>query len=341
MLVSSFRLFLLVLVLVIPVNGNALPYSDIFVFGDSLSDTGNLYLALGDTTPTPISDNGFIPSLPYDRGSQLLPALSNGPTWIELLADDLQLSLTPSLLGGNNYAFGGARMAPTGDPSSPPSIQEQVDTFISGIDISSDKDAPADALYSVWGGGNDARDAAVAVLTSGNPDVAFPFISAYVDGLADSIQALAGEGATHILVPNIPDIGKTPALLAAGPMASAAVSGMTAGFNFAADSLLTGLESALEIDLIRLDTFSLINNAVLDPQAYGLDDISNACAVNPDCIAGSGEYFFWDGIHPTATGHAIISQAVPQDPVPEPATMLLLVPGLAATLMMKRRFNAH
>ncbi len=335
---AYFRALLLAIFLFsLPLSGQAAPFSDIFVFGDSLSDNGNLYLVLGDTTPTPISGNDFIPSLPYDRGTDLLPALSNGRTWVEQLADKLGLDLTPSLAGGNDYAFGGARMAPSGNPSTPPSVREQVGMFLNEIDITTGPDAPADALYSVWGGGNDARDAAVAVLTSGDAQAAFPFISAYVDSLAASIEALAAEGAKNILVPNIPDIGKTPAILAAGPQASSLVGTMTAGFNAEAGTMLASLQKTLNINLIDFDTFGLINYTVSHPGATGFEDISNACAVNPDCLADADATFFWDGIHPTEAGHSAIVQAVSLQPLPEPATILLLVPGLAATMLLRGR----
>ena len=337
-LVRCKSLFLTIFLLATAIVAQATPYTDIFVFGDSLSDNGNLYLVVGHTTPTPISGNDFIPSLPYDRGPDLLPALSNGETWVEQLADKLGLSLTPSLLGGNDYAFAGARMAP--NSSSPiPSVQEQVDTYLTSIDVSTGQDAPADALYSVWGGGNDARDAAEAVLTSGDPNAAFPFITAYVESLSTSIQALAAEGAKNILVPNIPDIGKTPAILAAGPQASAAVSTMTAGFNASAQTMLANLQNSLDINLMDFDTFSLINKTVTYPAINGFEDISNACAVNPNCMANADTSFFWDGIHPTTAGHAAIAQAVPLQPLPEPASMLLILPGLAFTMIMRNRFR--
>src|SRR5215470_1775254 len=73
-------------------------FSDVFVFGDSISETGNAFLATGDVAAAP----------PYFEGR-----FSNGPVWTEILADSLGLPApAPSLLGGTNYGFGGAE---TGD----------------------------------------------------------------------------------------------------------------------------------------------------------------------------------------------------------------------------------
>src|SRR5262245_44892817 len=52
-----------------------IPFSKMFVFGDSLSDSGNnaiffdlVFAPLHPRTPTPIPDNAFIPILPYASG---------------------------------------------------------------------------------------------------------------------------------------------------------------------------------------------------------------------------------------------------------------------------------
>ena len=100
----------------------ALPFTQLFVFGDSLSDSGNVALALGPgvRTPTPIPDNSFIPTAPYASSDRF----SNGPVWAERLG----LPALPSLAGGTDFAFGGARTGPTG--LTPPSLRDQVTTFL-------------------------------------------------------------------------------------------------------------------------------------------------------------------------------------------------------------------
>ncbi len=77
-----------------PYGAPASAYTALFAFGDSLSDAGNVF----------ISDKGTSPLFPYFDGHS-----SNGPTWVEDLSVRLGLGpLTPSLAGGNDYAFGGA-----------------------------------------------------------------------------------------------------------------------------------------------------------------------------------------------------------------------------------------
>src|SRR5688572_20221274 len=74
------------------------PFSSVVVFGDSTVDTGNLNLATG----------GAVAGPPYFSGR-----FSNGPAWVEVLAERLGLEApAPCLIGGTNYAWGGAE---TGD----------------------------------------------------------------------------------------------------------------------------------------------------------------------------------------------------------------------------------
>ena len=86
----------------------ATPYSGIFVFGDSLSDSGNVFESTHGVATAPYDP---VPALPYAIGGH---HFSNGATWIERVADDLKLAQAamPALrergLFGN-YAFGGAR----------------------------------------------------------------------------------------------------------------------------------------------------------------------------------------------------------------------------------------
>src|SRR4051812_8541313 len=62
-------------------------FTKLVVLGDSLSDTGNLFAATG----------GAIPPSPYYLGR-----FSNGPVWVEYLAEALDVPF-------EDYAYGGAK----------------------------------------------------------------------------------------------------------------------------------------------------------------------------------------------------------------------------------------
>lgn len=311
--------------------GWALPaYSNLFVFGDSLADSGNNALVFDSLsgspgvlrTPVPISDPYLIPSYPYASGRY-----SNGPVWVEQLASSLGLSALPALAGGSNFAFGGARVGPSNSPF-PYSLLDQVASFLSMTGGS----APGSALYIVEGGGNDARDILQVAAGGGDPASR---ILAYALNMASIVGQLKGGGAQDILVWNVPDIGKIPAILALGAGVSAQTSALVMAMNVALDNALDSLPAAWQQGLIRFGAFAAFNDLFADPAAQGFSDITHACAADPLCIASPDSTFFWDGIHPTTAGHALLAAAVLAE-LPEPATLLLCILALAALGLGRR-----
>lgn len=301
----------------------ASPYSALVVFGDSLADSGNNALVF-DTfgpppgtlrSPAPIPSGTFIPAYPYASNRY-----SNGPVWTEYFAASLGLSAQPSLAGGTNFAFGGARVSPAGSPF-PYSLMDQVSGFILGNSGS----VPASALYVVEGGGNDARNAIQIFFGGGNPSA---IIGSYVSGIATIIGQLMTAGAQDILLWNIPDVGKTPAIQAFGPTAAAAASGLVMTMNAALEAMLDDLSPSLLAGVHLFDAFDAINDVFANPAAYGMTDVASACGFSPACIANPSTTLFWDGIHPTTAGHALLARAALAE-IPEPSAFLLFALALA------------
>jgi len=133
---------LLIVWLLFPIGSTAAPsFREIVVFGDSLSDTGNL---------ASLPEFGFLNIPPFDRG------FSNGPRAVEVLANSIGLDVDPSLhlVGppvGTNFAVSGARARRI----NPIDLPAQIGTFL----LNNSGTAPSDALYVVLIGGNDVRDA--------------------------------------------------------------------------------------------------------------------------------------------------------------------------------------
>jgi outer membrane lipase/esterase len=329
-------------------------FSSVVIFGDSLSDTGNnafVFDAVGATqslppgtlrTPVPTSDNTFIPELPYP--TPVGGRYSNGPVWAEDFASALGLSAIASNLGGTDYAYGGARMGPLGSPNPfldfpnnfPLSVTTQVATF-----LGQHPQAPADALYIVEGGGNDARDiiqeAAQDIAGSIDPG---PDIMAgaktyanYVNNIVDELQAA---GAKNIIVWNTPDVGLAPAV--AGTVGSALGTSVANQMNW---QLAMDLKDEVKQGDVRIfDVFDLVDTILADPEHYGLSpDITDACSAAANvtaCEAANFDYFFWDGIHPTAAGQALFAEAMVTF-VPEPSGFALLALALAAMGIARHR----
>ena len=323
----------------------ALPYSNLVIFGDSLTDSGNnaiffdTQVAAPGTppgtlrTPSPISSPGFIPTLPYASNRY-----SNGPVWVEQLAAKLGLNAIPSLLGGTNYAFGGAETGPGGS-SFPFSLTDQVGMYLGRAGGTAD----SNALFVVAGGGNDAQAAIAQAVSTGDPT---SIINAYVQNVAAILTRLSNAGATNILFVNVPNVGLTPAFQevdAINPGAAAGASAISAGMNLGASSVFAGLLPTLSADVKIFDFYSMVTNAVANPGAYGLTEGKTACASDPACLLNPDSTLFWDGIHPTAAGHARIAQAVLATVIPEPspvALMLIVALLIVAQRMARRPLNS-
>ena len=156
-------------------TATAAPISGLFIFGDSLSDPGNNAILLNPppsppnnvTLPSDITGNSFIPTFPYAPSYQY----SNGNVWAYQFATMLGLpsAVAGPVLGGgigSNFAFGGATTGPVNNVGSVPSLLTQAANFVAALGPAS---APANALYVVAGGGNNAREAMTAIAGGADP----------------------------------------------------------------------------------------------------------------------------------------------------------------------------
>lgn len=315
------RLLFVLLFAVSSLHAHATPFSNIYFFGDSLTDVGNVYNLSG------------IPPVPYVAGRA-----SNGPTYADTLTQGLGFLATPSTAGGNNYAFGGARTRYQlfGPPFM--GILDQINAF-TGLPGNAD----AQALYVVWGGSNNLQDliAGKTVDVLGNP---IPGLFATVADLISGIQSLYDDGARTFLVPNLPDLGLTPRVREYGDSAQFFANLLSVQFNDLYSLALAQLDQSLgDIEIIAFDTFGALNDIVANPADFGLTDITHRCYTGDDLkftgggtvCAASDSYLFWDGIHPTSAVHGILGTQM-LAAVPEPGSMQLVALALLAMIVVSR-----
>ena len=252
-------------------------YDSLYVFGDSYCDVGNIFVATG----------GAEPAAPYYTGR-----FSNGPIWLDHVAGFLGVPLKASLLGGTDFAFGGAWVTvPQPIPGGfIPTVPQQVELYLSQHGGKADPKA----LYILEGGGNDILGTA-----SGSPQ-ALGFQIAL--GIADSERLLRQAGARHFMIPNLFNVGLLPA--AAGNVAFATAA--STATNKAVDGLLEFEESVPGVHILRMDVFSLLNSIETDPTHFGFTDITDPCITTVVC-ADPDHTFFWDTHHPTEFGHAFFA----------------------------------
>jgi phospholipase/lecithinase/hemolysin len=252
------------------------PINQLYVFGDSLSDVGNVFRATGGASPE---------SPPYFQGHY-----SNGPIWVEQLVS--QLKLPPQHV--QNFAWGGATTGQTGF-NSVPGILTQVDQFVKGH-----SSASAQALYVIWAGAND-------YLSSG----ATPTVS--VGNLAQAIRSLSKQGAKRFLIGNLPDLGNLPATRRSEY--SQMLSQSAIAHNQSLRTTLNQLQQELQIHFAELDSYAAYRDAIANPSKFGFKNVTNAYLDNQNGRLAqtmtasqpqADHYLFWDGIHPTTATHKIL-----------------------------------
>ena len=303
-------------------------YDVIYVFGDSGSDIGNNLILTGVVPPS----GQIAPSPPFPSNFPLPVTFfqgrfSNGPVWVEYLSASQGITLRPSLGGFSltssdsvNFAYGGSGTT-LNNPLPAPFVVEgllgQINSFIEALE-----GAPADsnALYILWSGANNyifpiALDFQVL---SPDPMLATADIKAGIEQLADL-------GAVNFLIANLPDLGNIPlSMNPAVPSLSGLLTDATEAHN---RLLVTALEDIAaadpDVNIQLLDTFSLLQTVLADPEALGFPPIPDVFFPGPaaDCLLRldgditlcpepdfNTSVLFWDEQHATTAMHKLIAE---------------------------------
>jgi phospholipase/lecithinase/hemolysin len=266
-------------------------YDSIIVFGDSYNDVGNIYAvssALGQPYPPP----------PYYDGR-----FSNGPIWIEHIASDWGLPLTPSVLGGTDYAFGGAELlAPvTLDGQTIPSVEQQVGAYL----IAHGGKADPHALYVLEGGGNDILDAT----DISSPSTLGTAIGTAIYGIE---RTLRKAGAKSFLIPDVLNVGQLPAAAANANSAAFVKFALNASIyaNGAMVSLLASDMQLPGIEIHRLPVFRTYVAVLKDQTHFGFTNVVTPCLTQTTVCADPDHTLWWDAEHPSEFGHAFFAVLV-------------------------------
>jgi phospholipase/lecithinase/hemolysin len=254
----------------------SLGISRLVVFGDSLSDDGNLFRLIG------------IPQPPYWRGH-----FSNGPTYVEQMAAWLHVPL-------DDWAYGGADASNTFTPL-PINLPNQVASYIDRLK----GHAPPSGTTALINVGSNDYETLLANLPQ-DPATINAFIADVVHSIETTIDTLTRAGIQKIILFTLPDLAITPDIRSLGPTLAAAAQEIIRLNNAA---LLQVATSHPNVETV--DVFKLSDALYADPRAFGfyapsnvtwlhlLESHSNRFAPN--------EVAFFDRLHPTAAAHGVVA----------------------------------
>jgi len=340
--------FLFIFLILVLVNiKSAQAFGNWYVFGDSLSDNGNIPKLTGyPLPPSPYVGNRF----------------SNGPVWAEDFPTISNFSFKPS----NDFAVGGAFTGPlsaeglNGQPGTFNNLENtdwgsfakynlpQLPSFLTEIQefaASVGRFKPSD-LAGVWIGANNffvmAKQAKALQqsIASNNPSYAINSgishtllnqinsvytqtgdinkaigvlignaVQTAVTQVAKGINEMSMLGAKQIVVLTLPPIQYTPFAIQEGTQFQVLATKYTQLYNIYLQQALSSIHNQTALNIITVNVEMLFNKVVSNPGVYGIVNTTDE-AIQHLNDPNYSHYLFWDGVHPTAYMHSIIAQYV-------------------------------
>lgn len=275
-------------------------FDNLVVYGDSLSDSGNVFLLAQGQAP--------------DQAQYWQGRWSNGPVWSEDLAGLMGLSnglilsqvitqQAPLPLFGSlffNNAFGGAK---TGTGAQLPVVD-----FLDQVNqaVANQVTIPQNTLVAVWIGANDFLSADLST----QQQVA-AVIGNAINNIITGLTLLVNNmGATDIAVFDLPDLGATPRNNGT-PEGAAQGRAVSQAFNNALSQALGGFAAGNPgVNIYPISSFDLFDKALAHPGLYGFTNTTAAALLSGKTFDEAQGYIFWDPIHPTAQTHRQLAATV-------------------------------
>ncbi|NBX85191.1 MAG: lysophospholipase [Gammaproteobacteria bacterium] len=298
--------FLSVLLLVWGFAVQAKPLTEVVVFGDSLSDNGNLYEFMGHQLPL---------SPPYFQGR-----FTNGPVWIELLMEKLYPSNGADRL--KDYAFGGAGISlDESNEDTSFSLQQQIQNYLD----ENQNIANPEALYVIWMGANNYFN------LPENPEETIRNVNQVIER---SISKLVKIGARNFLLINIPDLSRTPAAIEFE--AGTELQYMSLEHNRQFAEVVRRMKARYtRVRFAFYDVTKVMGDIVDNPQKHGFIDATHTCYEHlmnaniqdavvkksrflsnissiayPQAMDNCEGYLFFDLYHPSERAHQIMADEI-------------------------------
>lgn len=271
-------------------------YSQVISFGDSMSDTGNMFKVTTDLT------GWGLPMAPNQAGR-----FSNGPVVLEVMSNQLSRPLLNHAFGGGQSGKGG--LVPVYGLQI--GLLKQVQDYTQNLGLF--KLADARALYVLWTGPDDYYQGSNIYLGSTT--------LAITANIRQALTTLYQRGARNFFVPMMPDLSITPSAREHEKYQANYLSNAKARSSELAASVTAMLKDfAKQYPLAKVrtfDTYSYSQTQVAKAAAEGIN-VTDPCYDPPfmglpgPVCAEPDKHLFWDMNHPTAAGAQVIGAAFAQ-----------------------------
>jgi phospholipase/lecithinase/hemolysin len=277
---------------------------NIVIFGDSLSDNGNLYEYMHHSLPQ---------CPPYFEGR-----FTNGPVWAERLVQGYFAH--DSALHLHDYAFGGAGVLSEADDDDELfTLKREVDTYL----LAHNNQIDPNNMYFVWIGGNNYL---------GSPDDIDAAVSDVIQGIQKDLERLVQKGAKNLTIMNLPDLGKTP--LAKELEAVEKFTAISDAHNAQLFAMYERLRSMYpDARWFYFDANQIFTDIFQHPETYGFNKLTETCydslvqpsspqsvlkmAANVHVKQNDAQatdnckgYVFFDLLHPTQQVHQLTAEYI-------------------------------
>lgn len=282
------------------------PVNKMVVFGDSLSDNGNLYEYMRHQLPL---------SPPYHQGR-----FTNGPVWIEYVAQHYFPENHKTRL--IDYAFGGSSIGGEEDDDDLDdgamlSLKSEMDSYF----LSHADKAEPNALYVVWMGSNN-------YLALPEKERLDEELNIALSGLKEALARLAEKGAKQVMVVGLPDLGLIP--MAREFDAVEDLSYLANTHNKLLREEVNRLQASRpDMKWVYFEVNDVFVDALTYPERYGFKETKKTCydtleyapsahgilsmaaRVKPRFKSEKNPcdtYLFFDPVHPSGRGHKHIGR---------------------------------
>ena len=260
--------------------------SKFVVFGDSLSDQGNVE-----------AYTNLINSPPYWQGR-----ITNGPVWAEWTGAGFGIEMergTGGSLNGTNRAWGGAAAGEGLYQGVVMNAGPQIEDYLTHNEVN-DED-----LFAIWIGGNN--------FLRGASDT-----QQVVDLIIGHVETLSNAGATRIVVMNLPNMEMTPyySEYSEQEIAEAKEDSATYNSQLLHDVIALNARTNAVIQLVEIN--KMFDNVAENIEYYHITEIAEPvcefegemCIGSPDSVPPSDGHLFFDSVHPTELTHRILGKAI-------------------------------